>query len=65
MVKNGKVTITDMTPGHDLGEEIEIVAGLKPDDQVVVNPPDSLVTGQEIRIVQAVMPGDIKRGIGA
>ena len=58
VVSNGKVTITDVTPGHDFGSEIEIVAGLKPDDEVVVNPPDSLVTGQEVRIVNAKIPGD-------
>jgi RND family efflux transporter MFP subunit len=60
VVKNGVVTITDVIPGHDLGAEIEIVAGLKPDDQVVVNPPDSLVTGQEVQIVQTTLPGDSK-----
>ena len=60
VVKDGKVTITDVTPGHDLGAEIEIVAGLKPDDQVVINPPDSLITGQEVQIVQAAIPGDVK-----
>jgi multidrug efflux pump subunit AcrA (membrane-fusion protein) len=60
VVRNGKVTITDVTPGHDLGTEIEIVAGLKPDDQVVMNPPDSLITGQEVQIVQATIPGDIE-----
>jgi RND family efflux transporter MFP subunit len=58
IVRNGKVTITDVTPGHDFGAEIEIVSGLKPDDEVVVNPPDSLVTGQEVRIVNAKIPGD-------
>jgi RND family efflux transporter MFP subunit len=58
VVKNGKVTVTDVTPGHDFGEQIEIVAGLKADDQVVTNPPDSLVTGQEVKIVQATLPGD-------
>jgi RND family efflux transporter MFP subunit len=60
VVKDGKVTITDVTPGHDLGEEIEIVAGLKADDNVVVNPPDSLVTGQSVKIVDATLPGDVK-----
>ena len=30
----------------------------KLDDQVVTNPPDSLVTGQEVKIVQATLPGD-------
>jgi RND family efflux transporter MFP subunit len=60
VVKNGKVTITDVTPGHDFGAEIEIVAGLNPDDQVVVNPPDSLVSGQEVKIVNAALPEDSK-----
>jgi hypothetical protein len=60
LVKDGKATITDVTPGHDFGAEIEIVAGLKADDQVVMNPPDSLVTGQAVQIVQATLPGDFK-----
>jgi RND family efflux transporter MFP subunit len=60
VVRDGKVAITDVTAGHDFGAEIEIVSGLKADDQVVVNPPDSLVTGQTVRIVQATLPGDSK-----
>ena len=59
VVRNGKVAIADITPGHDLGSQIEVVAGLKADDQVVVNPPDSLVTGEEVKIVQASLPGDV------
>lgn len=58
VVKNGKVVVTDVTPGHDFGDQIEIVAGLKTDDQVVLNPPDSLVSGQQVAIVQAALPGD-------
>lgn len=50
--------LADLTPGHDFGNEIEVVAGLKADDQVVVNPPDSLVSGQEVKIVKASLPGD-------
>jgi RND family efflux transporter MFP subunit len=60
VVKNGKVTLTFVTPGHDFGNEIEIVSGLNLDDQIVVNPPDSIVTGQQVQIVQASLPGDIK-----
>jgi hypothetical protein len=60
IVKDGKVVLTAVTPGHDFGNQIEIVSGLKPDDQVVVNPPDSIVTGQQVQIVQAALPGDIK-----
>ena len=60
IVRDGKVVLTAVTPGHDFGNEIEIVSGLKPDDQVIINPPDSIVSGQEVQIVQATLPGDIK-----
>jgi RND family efflux transporter MFP subunit len=60
VVKDGKVVLSAVTPGHDFGSQIEIVSGLKPDDQVVINPPDSLITGQQVQIVQASLPGDIK-----
>jgi RND family efflux transporter MFP subunit len=58
VVREGKVVVTDIIPGRDFGAEIEVVAGLKTDDQVIVNPPDSLVSGQEVKIVQAKLPGD-------
>ena len=58
VVRNGHVLVTDVTPGHDLGDQIEIVAGLKPDDQVIVNPSDSLVSGQSAKVVPATLPGD-------
>ncbi len=60
LVTDGKVTLAVVTPGHDFGNEIEIVSGLKRADQVILNPPDSLVTGQQVQIVQAALPGDLK-----
>jgi RND family efflux transporter MFP subunit len=60
VVKGGKVVLTAVTPGHDFGNDIEIVSGLKADDQVIVNPPDSIVSGQQVQIVQATLPGDTK-----
>ena len=60
VVKDDKVTLTSVTPGHDFGNQIEIVAGLKPEDQIIINPPDSVVTGQQVQIVQATLPGDSK-----
>src|SRR3989441_6535121 len=60
VVKDGKVVLTAVTPGHDFGNTIEIVSGLKPDDQVIINPPDSIVHGQQVKVVQATLPGDIK-----
>jgi hypothetical protein len=58
VVSNKQVTIRDVTPGHDFGDQIEVVAGLKANDQVITNPPDSLVSGQQVHIVQATLPGD-------
>jgi RND family efflux transporter MFP subunit len=60
IVKDGKVVLTTVTPGHDFGNQIEIVAGLHANDQVVINPPDSIVAGQQVQIVQAALPGDAK-----
>jgi RND family efflux transporter MFP subunit len=60
LVKDGRVVLSAVTPGHDFGNEIEIVAGLGANEQVIVNPPDSIVSGQEVQIVQATLPGDVK-----
>ena len=59
-MKDGKVVLAPVTPGRDSGNQIEIVSGLKPDDQVIINPPDSITSGQNVQIVQATLPGDIK-----
>jgi RND family efflux transporter MFP subunit len=60
LVKDGKVVLATVTPGHDFGNEIEAVSGLKANDQVILNPPDSIVAGQAVQIVQATLPGDAK-----
>jgi RND family efflux transporter MFP subunit len=60
IVRDGKVVLATVVPGHDFGNEIEIVSGLKADDQVIINPPDSIVSGQAVEVVQATLPGDIK-----
>ena len=60
IVRDGKVALVAVTPGHDFGDQIEIVSGLKADDQVIVNPPDSIISGEQVQIVQATLPGDIK-----
>jgi hypothetical protein len=58
VVQNGKVALRNVTAGRDFGNEIEVVAGLRERDQVIVNPSDSLVSGQSVQIVQAALPGD-------
>ena len=58
VVEGGKVVLKNVMPGHDFGNEIEIVAGLNDSDHVIVNPSDSLVNGQTVQIVNAKLPGD-------
>jgi multidrug efflux pump subunit AcrA (membrane-fusion protein) len=44
------VHLQDIKIGRDMGTKLEIIDGVKPDDQVIVNPSDSLTDGQKVRI---------------
>jgi RND family efflux transporter MFP subunit len=57
VVKDGSVVLTPVTPGHDSGEQIEIISGLKGDESLIVSPPDSIVTGQKVQVVKATSTG--------
>jgi RND family efflux transporter MFP subunit len=57
VVKNGSVVLTPVTPGRDFGEQIEIVAGLKGDESLIVSPPDSIVSGQKVKVAQTSASG--------
>jgi len=54
-VTNGQVLIKTITPGHDFGDHIEVVAGLNGDETVIVNPSDSIATGNKVNV--ATQPG--------
>jgi RND family efflux transporter MFP subunit len=60
VVEDGKVVLSPVTAGHDFGNQIEVVSGVKAGDQIILNPPDSIVHGQPVQIVQATLPGDTK-----
>ena len=45
-----KVHLKAVTIGRDYGIKVEILGGLDPNDQIVVNPADSLEEGQEVNI---------------
>jgi RND family efflux transporter MFP subunit len=53
-VEDGKkVELKPITLGHDFGSEVEVIAGLSGNENVIVNPPDSIVQGQSVRIAQS------------
>ena len=49
---NHRTELRAITLGHDFGSEVEVVAGLSGNESIVVNPPDSIVAGEEVRIAQ-------------
>jgi RND family efflux transporter MFP subunit len=56
VVKDGKVVLTQVTPGHDFGDQIEILSGLSGDESVIQNPPDSILNGQQVQIAKNTTP---------
>jgi RND family efflux transporter MFP subunit len=50
-VENGnKAALRNVVLGHDFGNEVEIVSGISAGDSVIIDPPDSLISGEEVRI---------------
>lgn len=45
-----RVILKNIVQGRDFGTTIEVVSGLAPNDVVVLNPPDSITDGVEVRI---------------
>jgi len=44
--------IKKVTMGRDFGNQVEIAAGITANERVIVNPPDSLQDGQEVRVIE-------------
>jgi hypothetical protein len=50
VVHNGHVHLAAVQIGHDYGATVEITAGLGPNDQVILNPSDSLAEGERVQV---------------
>jgi RND family efflux transporter MFP subunit len=50
LVRNGHAELTPIKIGRDFGATVEVVAGLQPTDQVIVNPSDSLTSGSPVQV---------------
>ena len=53
VVHNGEAELVPVTPGHDYGDSMEILAGLRPQDDVILSPSDSLVSGTPVQVGNA------------
>ncbi|MCL5263128.1 MAG: efflux RND transporter periplasmic adaptor subunit [Acidobacteria bacterium] len=52
VVKDGRVQLVPIKIGRDYGAQVEVISGLSPSDQVILNPSDSLAQGERVRIVK-------------
>jgi RND family efflux transporter MFP subunit len=47
---NGRISLKSIVEGRDFGRSVEVLSGLSADDQIIDNPPDSLIEGAQVRI---------------
>jgi RND family efflux transporter MFP subunit len=50
VVRDGHAELVPIKIGRDFGATVEVVAGLQPADQVIVNPSDSLTSGTPVHV---------------
>ncbi len=53
VVRNGRAVLIPVLLGRDYGDSVEVVSGLTPSDSVIVNPSDSIVSGQQVQTTQS------------
>jgi RND family efflux transporter MFP subunit len=50
LVRGDRIALVPVTIGHDYGEEVELISGVRSGDLVVVNPNDSVTSGQQVHV---------------
>ena len=53
---NHRVRLQALSIGRDYGTSLEVLTGLKPEDWIVLNPPDSIENGEEVRVKEVKDP---------
>jgi RND family efflux transporter MFP subunit len=56
VIGGNQVRLKSVVQGRDFGKTVEILSGLGPNDEVVINPPDSINDATQIRVASAA-PG--------
>lgn len=47
---DSKAHLRSIVQGRDFGTSVEVLSGVSPEDQVIINPPDSLIDGGTVKI---------------
>jgi RND family efflux transporter MFP subunit len=53
LTQQNQVELRKVTLGHDFGDTIEVLAGVRAADSVIANPPDSLTNGMRVAVQPA------------
>jgi RND family efflux transporter MFP subunit len=53
---NDKVVLKNVRLGRDLGDSVEVVAGLSPSDRIINSPPETLASGDAVHLAAATPP---------
>lgn len=53
VVRENRAQLVPIAIGRDYGNEVEVLSGLRAQDQVIVDPADSLVSGEPVRVTRA------------
>jgi RND family efflux transporter MFP subunit len=61
VVDGDKARLVHVVIGEDDGASVQIVSGLNPGDQIIQDPPDSLIDGEKVDVVQ---PGSLPTPAG-
>jgi RND family efflux transporter MFP subunit len=52
VVRDGRAQLLPVTMGRDFGNEVQLLSGIGKDDSVIVNPSDSIVSGEQVHVAQ-------------
>jgi hypothetical protein len=53
---DNKVVLKTVQIGRDLCDSVEVVAGLSPSDRVIDSPPETLQSGDQVRLAETSSP---------
>ena len=57
---DGKAHLRSITLGRDFGSTVQVVAGLKATDRVILNPPDGIADGMAVRVAQTAETNSVR-----
>jgi RND family efflux transporter MFP subunit len=65
VVSDNRAQLVHVVAGRDYGNQIEIISGLSPNDEIMTNPPDSVLDGVVVHVAKAADGQSTQTNAGA